>query len=208
MLTTTYDRKTVKLPKVRDEHCREFWYENIPIFCYRCGILGHPFERCAYFLKLIGNGIDPDLPYGPKMMGGKLLNSGYDRYRYDFSKANVYPFLKRLSKKAIGQAILAINYNQNLAIGTIPHPHPFPNAESSSQALSNTNSLETIFEFPSPFSSYYPSQIPSLANENIDVITITPSTTSNLLPFPPTILSTLLLLINLLMSVLPILMSL
>uniref|UniRef100_A0A803PMH6 DUF4283 domain-containing protein n=1 Tax=Cannabis sativa TaxID=3483 RepID=A0A803PMH6_CANSA len=88
-------------------------------------------------LELIDNGVDPDLPYGLKMMGDKLPNSGYDRYQFDFSKANAYPFLTRLSKKAIGQAIPPLISNKHLAIGTIPHPPPLTNTESSSTNSTN-----------------------------------------------------------------------
>uniref|UniRef100_A0A803NGJ0 Zinc knuckle CX2CX4HX4C domain-containing protein n=1 Tax=Cannabis sativa TaxID=3483 RepID=A0A803NGJ0_CANSA len=44
--------KMVKLPHIHDEHWLEFRYENLPIFCFHCGCLGHPFERCVGFLEM------------------------------------------------------------------------------------------------------------------------------------------------------------
>uniref|UniRef100_A0A803PTN7 Zinc knuckle CX2CX4HX4C domain-containing protein n=1 Tax=Cannabis sativa TaxID=3483 RepID=A0A803PTN7_CANSA len=145
----------VKLPKFWDEYWLEFRYENLPIFCFQCGLIGHPFERCASFLELIDNGIDPNLPYGPQMIGDKLPNSGYDRYRTDFSKANVYSFLTRITKKAIGHAIPDLNSNCYLAIGSLPHPSPLTLAESSSNTTIVSRPVETIPKIPSPFPTYY-----------------------------------------------------
>uniref|UniRef100_A0A803QG00 Zinc knuckle CX2CX4HX4C domain-containing protein n=1 Tax=Cannabis sativa TaxID=3483 RepID=A0A803QG00_CANSA len=76
--------KLVNLPKVRDEHWIEFRYESLPIFCFHCGRIEHPFEKCTGFMELVDAGLDPDLPYGPSMMGDKLPVTGYDRYRIDF----------------------------------------------------------------------------------------------------------------------------
>uniref|UniRef100_A0A803PZ88 DUF4283 domain-containing protein n=1 Tax=Cannabis sativa TaxID=3483 RepID=A0A803PZ88_CANSA len=92
---------------------------------------------------------------GEWMIGDKLPTSSYDRYRIDFSKANIYPFLTRITKKAIGHAIPAINSNRNLAIGSLPYTSPLTLVESSFHTTSVSESVETIPEIPSPFPTYY-----------------------------------------------------
>ncbi|KAF4379892.1 hypothetical protein F8388_024925 [Cannabis sativa] len=164
----------VKLPKVRDEHWLEFRYENLLIFYFRCGLIGHPFERCASFLELIDNGIDPDLPYGPQMIGDKLQNFCYNRYRTDFSKANVYPFLTHITKKAIGHVIPALNSNRNLTIGPLRHPSPLTLAESSSNTTTVSGpAIALTFNTLSPIDSlntHYGSQ-PYAYNPPITTLT-------------------------------------
>ncbi|KAM6563912.1 hypothetical protein CsatB_023910 [Cannabis sativa] len=78
----------ISLPKVRDEFWIDFRYEHLPEFCFECGFLGHPFEKCIKFMERMDNGNDDDLPYGPWMKGAKLPSTGYDKYRTDFSKGN------------------------------------------------------------------------------------------------------------------------
>uniref|UniRef100_A0A803PYV7 Zinc knuckle CX2CX4HX4C domain-containing protein n=1 Tax=Cannabis sativa TaxID=3483 RepID=A0A803PYV7_CANSA len=80
--------KMVTLPKVRDEHWLEFRYENLPIFCFHCGILDHPFEKCHAFLELVDNGVDLDLPYGPQMIRDKLPNSENALHSMKLDKSN------------------------------------------------------------------------------------------------------------------------
>ncbi|KAF4394430.1 hypothetical protein G4B88_018580 [Cannabis sativa] len=114
----------VNLPKVRDEHWLEFRYENLPVFCFQCGRLGHPFDKCNSFLELVDDGIDPDLPYGLFMIGKKLPNSGYDRYKRDVSKANVYPFLTRLARNTIVSPLPNTTHRRNYISSQLPLPSP------------------------------------------------------------------------------------
>ncbi|KAM6546160.1 hypothetical protein CsatB_026896 [Cannabis sativa] len=109
--------KMITLPHVKDEHWLEFRYENLPVFCFHCGKLGHPFEKCISFMEMVDVGADPDLEYGPQMIGDKLPTSGYDRFRSDFSKANAYSFLTRLTRKSIVSSIHALQSHRNLSIG-------------------------------------------------------------------------------------------
>ncbi|KAF4369659.1 hypothetical protein F8388_017728 [Cannabis sativa] len=140
--------KLVNLPKVRDEHWIEFCYENLPIFCFHCGRIGHPFEKCTGFMELVDAGIDPDLPYGPSMMGDKLPVSGYDRYRTDFSTAKVYPFLTRVARKSIASTIPPNNTHQIRAITTDPHPSPLTEAENNHTPNSSHQTIDPIPELP------------------------------------------------------------
>ncbi|KAF4395825.1 hypothetical protein F8388_018099 [Cannabis sativa] len=140
--------KLVNLPKVRDEHWIEFCYENLPIFCFHCSRIGHPFEKCTGFMELVDAGIDPDLPYGPSMMGDKLPVSGYDRYRTDFSTAKVYPFLTRVARKSIASTIPPNNTHQIRAITTDPHPSPLTEAENNHTPNSSHQTIDPIPELP------------------------------------------------------------
>ncbi|KAF4378309.1 hypothetical protein F8388_014242 [Cannabis sativa] len=134
--------KMVSLPKVKDEYWLEFRYESLPVFCFHCGLLGHPFDKCLAFMELVDNGVDPDLPYGPSMMGDKLPSSVYDRYRNDFSKVNAYPLLTRLTRKTISSAIPSLQTHRNLAVGLSPNPSPLTTAESSKSAPITSTSKE------------------------------------------------------------------
>ncbi|XP_060974670.1 uncharacterized protein LOC133039749 [Cannabis sativa] len=149
--------KLVTLPKVRDEHWIEFRYENLHIFCFHCGIIGHPFEKCSGFMELVDAGVDPDLPYGPSMMGDKLPNSGYDRYRSDFSTAKVYPFLTRVAQKSIAAIIPPTNINQHRLINRDPHPIPLTVAENNKLPSSSNPTVEPLPELPQPFPSFFQS---------------------------------------------------
>uniref|UniRef100_A0A803NNF9 CCHC-type domain-containing protein n=1 Tax=Cannabis sativa TaxID=3483 RepID=A0A803NNF9_CANSA len=118
--------KLVTLPKVRDEHWLEFRHENLPIFCFHCGRIGHPFEKCHFFMELVDSGIDPDLPFGPSMMGDKLPNS----------------------------AIPITNHYQTRMINLPPHPSPLTDAESSNHSLHQTEAIpELLSPFPTFFQS-------------------------------------------------------
>uniref|UniRef100_A0A803PKZ1 Reverse transcriptase zinc-binding domain-containing protein n=1 Tax=Cannabis sativa TaxID=3483 RepID=A0A803PKZ1_CANSA len=64
--------KMVSLPRVMDEHWLEFRYENLLVFYFYCGKIGHPFDKCIAFMELVDMGVDPDLLYGPQMIGDKL----------------------------------------------------------------------------------------------------------------------------------------
>uniref|UniRef100_A0A803QP51 Reverse transcriptase domain-containing protein n=1 Tax=Cannabis sativa TaxID=3483 RepID=A0A803QP51_CANSA len=126
--------KLVKLPHIRDEHWLEFRYENLPTFCFHCGCLGHPFERCVGFLEMVDEGIEPELPYSPELLGDKLPKSGYERYRNDFSKANAYPFLTRLTRKSINSIYPKHLSQKHLFLGSATHPTLLTIIESSSQS--------------------------------------------------------------------------
>uniref|UniRef100_A0A803QCC9 Zinc knuckle CX2CX4HX4C domain-containing protein n=1 Tax=Cannabis sativa TaxID=3483 RepID=A0A803QCC9_CANSA len=149
--------KLVNLPKVRDEHWLEFRYENLPTFCFHCGRISHPFDKCSGFLEIVDAGVEPDLPFGPFMMGDKLPNSGYDRYRYDFSKANVYPFLTRMARKSIASTIPNTNYHQTRLTTTKPYPSPLTVAETSNSSKNMLPQKETIPVLPSPFPNFFQS---------------------------------------------------
>uniref|UniRef100_A0A803P614 Reverse transcriptase domain-containing protein n=1 Tax=Cannabis sativa TaxID=3483 RepID=A0A803P614_CANSA len=96
----------IKLPKIRDEFWVDFRYERLPEFCFECGCLGHPFERCVAFMERMDSGnADDDFQYGPWMKGSKLPTNGYDRYRTDFSKANAWPLLTRLARNSISPSL-------------------------------------------------------------------------------------------------------
>uniref|UniRef100_A0A803Q7D5 Zinc knuckle CX2CX4HX4C domain-containing protein n=1 Tax=Cannabis sativa TaxID=3483 RepID=A0A803Q7D5_CANSA len=160
--------KLVNLPHVRDEHWLEFQYENLPIFCFHCGVLGHPFKKCSGFLELVDAGRDPDLPYDPFMLGDKLSNSGYDRYRSDFSKANVYPFLTRLARKSIGSTIPNTNTYLNRMAKLNPHPSSLTEAENSTPNNHAPIQKEVIPELPSPFPSFFQSLSSSILTNSVD----------------------------------------
>uniref|UniRef100_A0A803P8W5 Reverse transcriptase domain-containing protein n=1 Tax=Cannabis sativa TaxID=3483 RepID=A0A803P8W5_CANSA len=149
--------KLVTLPKVCDEHLLEFRYENLPIFCFHYGRIGHPFDKCSGFLELVDTGVEPDLPFDPSMMGDKLPNSGYDRYRQDFSKANVYLFLTRMARKSIASTIPTTNTYQIRSTTTKPYPSPLTKAETSNTAKEKPPQKETIPELPSPFPNFFQS---------------------------------------------------
>uniref|UniRef100_A0A803P1A9 Uncharacterized protein n=1 Tax=Cannabis sativa TaxID=3483 RepID=A0A803P1A9_CANSA len=156
--------KMVTLPKVQDEHWPEFRYENLPTFCFHCGILGHPFDKCKAFLELVDSGVDPDLPYGPHMIGDKLPKVGYDRYCNDFSKVNAYPFLTRLAKKSIASTLPELYTNPNIAIGAMPQPKPLTIVESNTPDQSATPKNNQSSEMPLPFPSYIPTAFHSASS--------------------------------------------
>ncbi|KAF4346482.1 hypothetical protein F8388_011450 [Cannabis sativa] len=167
--------KLVTLPKIRDEHWLEFRYENLPIFCFHCGRIGHPFEKCHLFMEIVDAGIEPDLPFGPSMMGDKLPNAGYDRYRSDFSKANVYPFITRLARKSIAAAIPASNHYQTRMINMPPHPSPLTEAESSKPTTHPHHQTENIPELPSPFPTFFHSLSSNTLTTTPDCINLYPT---------------------------------
>uniref|UniRef100_A0A803PRY6 Reverse transcriptase domain-containing protein n=1 Tax=Cannabis sativa TaxID=3483 RepID=A0A803PRY6_CANSA len=101
--------RMISLPKVRDEFWIDFRYERLLEFCFECGILGHPFEKCIKFMERMDNGNDDDLPYGPWMKGSKLPSTGYDKYRTDFSKGNAWPLLTRLARTTLTSTIPRLN---------------------------------------------------------------------------------------------------
>ncbi|KAM6559137.1 hypothetical protein CsatA_028376 [Cannabis sativa] len=148
--------KMVSLPCVKDEYWLEFRYENLPVFCFCCGKLGHPFEKCLSFMEKVDAGIDPDLEYGPQLMGAKLPSSCFERYRMDFSKTNAYPFITRLTRKTMVSSIPALQSNSNFSIGIKPHPQPLTIAESSSTEKPVTTLPDKCPEMPLPFPSYNP----------------------------------------------------
>uniref|UniRef100_A0A803NQ77 CCHC-type domain-containing protein n=1 Tax=Cannabis sativa TaxID=3483 RepID=A0A803NQ77_CANSA len=160
--------KMVSLPRVMDEHWLEFRYENLPVFCFYCGKIGHPFDKCLAFMELVDMGVDPDLLYGPQMIGDKLPISGYDRYRTDFSKANAYPFLTRLARKTITSSIPNASNYKNLTMGSVPQPKSLTNAELAQKDQPENSAKAKCPELPLPFPSYVPSNFP---NANTSPIT-------------------------------------
>uniref|UniRef100_A0A803PM52 Reverse transcriptase domain-containing protein n=1 Tax=Cannabis sativa TaxID=3483 RepID=A0A803PM52_CANSA len=93
--------RMISLPKVRDEFWIDFCYERLPEFCFECGLLGHPFEKCIKFMERMDDGNDDDLPYGPWLKGAKLPSTGYDKYHTDFAKGNAWPLLTRLARNTL-----------------------------------------------------------------------------------------------------------
>ncbi|KAF4385413.1 hypothetical protein G4B88_005745 [Cannabis sativa] len=117
-------------------------------------------KSCALAKKIgdwVDDGLDPELPYGPEMIGDKLPNSGYDRYRHDLSKANAYPFLTRLAKKSICSTFSPSLSNKHLALGGQSHPINLTQPESSSKENIVSQSKAILPDFPSPFPSYFTS---------------------------------------------------
>ncbi|KAF4377922.1 hypothetical protein F8388_018523 [Cannabis sativa] len=141
--------KMVSLPRVMDEHWLEFRYENL--------LIGHPFDKCIAFMELVDMGVDPDLLYGPQIIGDKLPISGYDRYRTDFSKANAYPFLTRLARKTITSSIPTAFNNKNLTLGSLPQPRSLTSAELAHKNQPESSTKVKCPELPLPFPSYVPS---------------------------------------------------
>uniref|UniRef100_A0A803P9D1 Zinc knuckle CX2CX4HX4C domain-containing protein n=1 Tax=Cannabis sativa TaxID=3483 RepID=A0A803P9D1_CANSA len=65
----------IKLPKIKDEFWVDFRYERLLEFCFECGCLGHPFERCIAFMERMDRGNDDDFQYGPWMKANTSLQS-------------------------------------------------------------------------------------------------------------------------------------
>uniref|UniRef100_A0A803QDE9 CCHC-type domain-containing protein n=1 Tax=Cannabis sativa TaxID=3483 RepID=A0A803QDE9_CANSA len=81
--------QTVTFPWMDDELWLDYRYERLLDFCYECGIIGHVFDKCPSFLEKLDEGKELNLTYGPWLEESSLPRSSYDRYRQDFSKANV-----------------------------------------------------------------------------------------------------------------------
>uniref|UniRef100_A0A803PI83 DUF4283 domain-containing protein n=1 Tax=Cannabis sativa TaxID=3483 RepID=A0A803PI83_CANSA len=113
-------------------------------------------------------GIEPELPYGLELLGDKLPKSGYERYRNDFSKANAYPFLTRLTRKTINSVYPKHISQKHFSLGSAPHPTLLTNAESSSQSMPEKHITNTTPELPSPFPSFFQPSLPINANGPTD----------------------------------------
>ena len=72
---------------------------------WNAAVLDIHTKNARFFLELIDNGIEPELAYGPHIKGAALPSSGYDRYRTDFAKGNVWPLLTRLARGSIANTI-------------------------------------------------------------------------------------------------------
>ncbi|KAM6578111.1 hypothetical protein CsatB_029948 [Cannabis sativa] len=91
----------IRLPRIKDEFWVDFRYERLLEFCFECGRLGHPFERCVAFIERMDSGNDDDFQYGPWMKGAKLPTHNYDRYRTDFAEGNAWPLITRLARTTL-----------------------------------------------------------------------------------------------------------
>ncbi|KAF4349800.1 hypothetical protein F8388_001078 [Cannabis sativa] len=129
--------RMIKLPNIRDEFWIDFRYERLPVFCFECGRLGHPFEQCVSFMERMDNGNDDDLPFGPWMKGASLPTDNYDRYRTDFSKGNAWPLLTRLARNTITASIPGSYARLQ------PQPQHLLAGESSSTPVINNLSMTT-----------------------------------------------------------------
>ncbi|KAF4351060.1 hypothetical protein F8388_000623 [Cannabis sativa] len=186
--------KMVSLPRVMNEHWLEFRYENLPVFCFYCGKIGHPFDKGTAFMELVDMGVDPDLLYAPQMIGDKLPISRYDRYRTDFSKANAYPFLTRLARKTITSSIPTASNHKNLTLGNLPQPRSLTSAELAHKNQPESSTKVKCPELPLPFPSYVPSSFPIANNSPITTslppyispISLTPSEAKSHPSPPPT----------------------
>ncbi|KAF4361813.1 hypothetical protein F8388_016415 [Cannabis sativa] len=139
--------RMIKLPNIRDEFWIDFRYERLPVFCFECGRLGHPFEQCVSFMERMDNGNDDDLPFGPWMKGTSLPTDNYDRYRTDFSKGNAWPLLTRLARNTITASIPG-SYAR-------PQPQPrhlFAGESSSTPVIHNSSITENIISSVSTLS--------------------------------------------------------
>uniref|UniRef100_A0A803P0N0 CCHC-type domain-containing protein n=1 Tax=Cannabis sativa TaxID=3483 RepID=A0A803P0N0_CANSA len=116
----------ISLPRIKDDFWIDFRYERLPEFCFECGRLGHPFEKCVAFMERVDNGNDEDFEYGPWLKGAKLPTNGYDKYRSDFSKGNAWPLLTRLARKSLVSTV------PNLGVRSLPQPKTLYHGESSS----------------------------------------------------------------------------
>uniref|UniRef100_A0A803NJ61 CCHC-type domain-containing protein n=1 Tax=Cannabis sativa TaxID=3483 RepID=A0A803NJ61_CANSA len=138
----------ISLPRIRDDFWVDFRYERLLEFCFECGRLGHPFEKCVAFMERMDNGNDDDLEYGPWMQGAKLPTSSYDKYQTDFAKGNAWPLLTRLARKSLSSTIPTLN--------TRPQPQPNILFHGESSTPSQTfpshahNSSTYVHQYPRP----------------------------------------------------------
>uniref|UniRef100_A0A803PLI6 CCHC-type domain-containing protein n=1 Tax=Cannabis sativa TaxID=3483 RepID=A0A803PLI6_CANSA len=168
--------KVVKLRDSRDEFWVEFRYERLPEFCFECGTIGHPFEHCHSFLENLYNGVDPSLSYGPEMIGSPLPQSGYDRYRTDFFKGEVWPLMTRLAKKSITAVLPQVS----------SRPQSFPavlTIGESSQQTTPRHSIPSASE-STPIGPNLHSNITTTPANNNDTVTLPiPSYLQSSFPF-------------------------
>uniref|UniRef100_A0A803QIB1 Reverse transcriptase domain-containing protein n=1 Tax=Cannabis sativa TaxID=3483 RepID=A0A803QIB1_CANSA len=102
----------ISLPRIRGDFWVDFRYERLPEFCFECGRLGNPFEKCVAFMERMDNGNDDDFEYGPWMKGSKLPTTGYDKYRTDFAKGNAWPLLTPLTRQSLSSTISTLHNRQ------------------------------------------------------------------------------------------------
>ncbi|KAF4354159.1 hypothetical protein F8388_004171 [Cannabis sativa] len=168
--------KMVKLRDSREEFWVEFRYERLPEFCFECGTIGHPFEHCHSFLEKLYTGVEPSMSYGPEMIGSPLPQSGYDRYRTDFFKGEVWPLMTRLAKKSITAVLPQVS----------SRPQSFPAVltigESSQQAIPKHN-LHSANESTPTAPNLHTNSITTSANHNDTITLPIPSYLQSSFPF-------------------------
>uniref|UniRef100_A0A803Q0X9 Reverse transcriptase domain-containing protein n=1 Tax=Cannabis sativa TaxID=3483 RepID=A0A803Q0X9_CANSA len=140
----------IRLPRIKDEFWVDFRYERLPKFCFECGRLGHPFERCVAFMERMDSGNDDDFQYGPWMKGSKLPTNGYDRYRTDFAKGNAWPLLTRLARSTLTSTLPALNVRHQ------PHPRVLLHGESSNSLMHNSTNNHAINNTPRSTNTHPP----------------------------------------------------
>ncbi|KAM6586730.1 hypothetical protein CsatA_009335 [Cannabis sativa] len=125
------------------------------------------------------NGNDDDLEYGSWMKGARLPTTGYDKYRTDFLKANAWPFVTRLARKALVSSI------PQLVSRSQPQPSTLYQGESSTvdpnpRSLANNivSSPMPLLSSHTPITAGFPFGIPASSAFNSPIPTVTQTVSS------------------------------